>query len=75
VSGDEPSESTGSSHWIRTVVMAVGGLAAVVIIFLRIGDPAELWETLQHATWGWLVLALVVSLLTSESFLYRVPAR
>ena len=54
--------------WIRTTVMAVGGLAAVVIIFLRIGDPAELWSTLQDATWGWVLLALVASLLTSVPF-------
>ena len=57
------------ARWIRTTVMAGGGLAAVVIIFLRIGDPAELWaHAAAGATWGWVVLALVVSLLTSVPF-------
>ena len=66
---DDPEQVPRSSRaWIRTTVMGLGGLAAVVIILLRIGDPAELWHTLQHATWGWLVLALVVSLLTSIPF-------
>jgi len=69
VADDDPEqEPTSSRAWIRTAVMAAGGLAAVVIIFLRIGDPAELWTTLQHANWWWLVLALVASLLTSVPF-------
>ncbi len=48
--------------------MAVGGLAAVVIIFLRIGSPADLWDTVYRGQWGWATLALVLSLLTSIPF-------
>ncbi len=68
VADDPEREARASRAWIRTLVMAVGGLAAVVIIFLRIGDPAELWKTLQHANWAWVTLALLVSLLTSMPF-------
>jgi undecaprenyl-diphosphatase len=69
VAGDDPVEETKSWRgWLRTVVMAGGGLAAVVIIFLKIGDPAELWATLRQADWAWVTLALVVSLLTSVPF-------
>jgi uncharacterized membrane protein YbhN (UPF0104 family) len=69
VADDDPMDDAKSSRaWIRTVVMAAGGLAAVLIIFLRIGDPAELWDTLQDANWWWVTLALVASLVTSVPF-------
>jgi undecaprenyl-diphosphatase len=68
VAVDDLEQAQPSRAWIRTAVMAVGGLAAVVIIFLRIGDPAELWKTLQDANWWWLLLALTASLLTSIPF-------
>ncbi|MEO6467756.1 MAG: lysylphosphatidylglycerol synthase domain-containing protein [Acidimicrobiia bacterium] len=59
--------------------MAVGGLAAVVIIFVRIGSPADLWETVYRGQWGWVTLALALSLLTSipfaAAFIGTVPHR
>ena len=48
--------------------MVVGALAAIVIILVRIGNPAELWDTVRGANWAWVTLALGASLLTSVPF-------
>ncbi len=53
---------------LRTAVMLVGALVAVVIILVRIGNPAELWNTIRGANWAWVMVALAASLLTSVPF-------
>ena len=47
------------------LLMAVGTLIAVFALLSQVGDPAEFWDTISSADWGWLAVALVVSFLTN----------
>ena len=47
------------------LLMAVGTLFAVFALLSQIGDPAEFWDTIKGAEWGWLAIALTVSFLTN----------
>ena len=41
--------------------MAVGALIAVGALLVDVGDPVDVVDTMRHADWGWLVLAIIVS--------------
>ncbi len=61
-------DATPPRAWVRTTVMVLAGFGAIGIIFWRIGDPDELWETIRGANWAWVAVALGASLLTSLPF-------
>jgi uncharacterized membrane protein YbhN (UPF0104 family) len=47
------------------LMMAVGTLIAISALLSQVGSPQELWDTVTSADIGWLVVAMVVSLLTN----------
>jgi glycosyltransferase 2 family protein len=47
------------------LMMAIGTLIAVFALLSQVGSPQELWDTITNADLGWLILALIVSLLTN----------
>ena len=61
----------------RQVVMFAAAGFGVWAIIGMVGDPAELWATVQNATWGWVVLAflcwIVVEIGYSVSMLGAIP--
>jgi undecaprenyl-diphosphatase len=63
----------------RSLLMAVGALAAVAVLFSRIGNPEEFWSQVRDASWGFVVLAFVLGLMTDVAFgitfLGNVPIR
>lgn len=63
----------------RSLLMAVGALAAVAVLFSRIGDPGEFWDSLRGANWWFVALAFALGMLTDVAFgitfLGNVPIR
>jgi len=51
-----------------SVFMVVGGLLAAAVLLDQIGHPGQVWATMQRANWGWLTLALTLSLATNLPF-------
>lgn len=47
------------------LMMAVGTLIAIFALLSQVGSPQELWDTITNADIGWLVVAMVISLLTN----------
>ena len=47
------------------LMMAIGTLIAVFALLSQVGSPQELWDTITSADFGWLVVAMVISLLTN----------
>lgn len=50
------------------VLMAVGMFVAAAALLSEVGDPSLLWHTVETADWGWLTLALFLSLSTNVTF-------
>jgi uncharacterized membrane protein YbhN (UPF0104 family) len=48
--------------------MAIGALVAVGALLADVGDPGQVATTLRGADWGWLALAVVVSLATNVAY-------
>jgi uncharacterized membrane protein YbhN (UPF0104 family) len=48
--------------------MAVGALIAVAALLADVGDPGDVASTLRGAEWGWLALAMMVSLATNVAY-------
>jgi undecaprenyl-diphosphatase len=48
--------------------MAIGALVAVGALLLDVGDPGQVVDTLSNADLGWLVLALLVSLVANVAY-------
>ncbi|MGZ6962836.1 MAG: lysylphosphatidylglycerol synthase domain-containing protein [Acidimicrobiia bacterium] len=63
----------------RSLLMAVGALAAIAVLFSRVGDPEVFWASVRDANWWFVALALVLGLLTDVAFgitfLGNVPIR
>jgi undecaprenyl-diphosphatase len=63
----------------RSLLMAVGALAAVAVLFSRIGNPEEFWSQVKDASWGFVALAFFLGLMTDVAFgitfLGNVPIR
>ena len=61
----------------RQVVMFAAACFGIWAMISMVGDPAELWDTVQNAMWGWVVLAflcwIVVELGYSVSMLGAIP--
>jgi uncharacterized membrane protein YbhN (UPF0104 family) len=61
------------------LLMAVSALLAIGFLFSRIGDPAEFWESIKNASWGYVALAFFLGLATDVAFavalLGTVPVR
>jgi glycosyltransferase 2 family protein len=59
--------------------MAVGALVAVAVLFSRVGDPGEFWDSIEDANWWFVALALLLGLATDVAFgitfLGNVPIR
>src|SRR6185312_10568162 len=47
------------------LMMAVGTLIAISALLSQVGDPQELWDTVTNADIGWLIVAMIISLLTN----------
>ena len=52
----------------RQVLMAVGALVAVGVLLSQVGDPATLWHSLSHASWGWVGAAFVLGMAADVAF-------
>jgi undecaprenyl-diphosphatase len=48
--------------------MALGALVAVAALLVDVGDPTDVVATLRGAAWGWLVLALAISLAANVAY-------
>ena len=63
----------------RSLLMAVGALVAVAVLFSRVGDPQEFWDSLEEANWWYVLLAFVLGIGTDVAFgitfLGNVPIR
>jgi uncharacterized membrane protein YbhN (UPF0104 family)/tRNA A-37 threonylcarbamoyl transferase component Bud32 len=61
----------------RQVVMFAAACFGIWAMISMVGDPAELWDTIQTANWAWVVLAfgcwIVVELGYSISMLGAIP--
>jgi membrane-associated phospholipid phosphatase/uncharacterized membrane protein YbhN (UPF0104 family) len=51
-----------------SVAMAVGTLAAVIVMLTQLTAPGELWHALSTANVWWLILALAISMTTNVAF-------
>ena len=47
------------------LMMAVGTLIAIFALLSQVGSPQELWDTITSADIGWLIVAMIISLLTN----------
>jgi undecaprenyl-diphosphatase len=52
----------------KTLTMTIGALVAIFVLLGRIGSPAELWNTIRDATWGYVLLAILAALATNVAF-------
>ncbi len=63
----------------RSLLMAVGALAAIVVLFSRIGNPADFWASVRDADWWFVALAFFLGMMTDVAFgitfLGNVPIR
>jgi glycosyltransferase 2 family protein len=63
----------------RRLLMAVAALVAIAVLLSRVGDPVAFWETIRDASWGYVLLALALGILTdvafAVAFLGTVPVR
>jgi glycosyltransferase 2 family protein len=63
----------------RSLLMAVGALAAVAVLFSRIGNPEDFWASVRNANWWFVALAFLLGMLTDVAFgitfLGNVPIR
>jgi uncharacterized membrane protein YbhN (UPF0104 family) len=63
----------------RSIIMAVAALLAVGFLLSRIGDPAEFWDSVKGASWGYVLIAFSLGMLTDAAFavafLGTVPIR
>jgi uncharacterized membrane protein YbhN (UPF0104 family) len=63
----------------RSLFMAIGALAAIAVLFSRIGDPAEFWASVRDANWWFVALAFFLGMMTDVAFgitfLGNVPIR
>jgi glycosyltransferase 2 family protein len=50
------------------LALAVGTLVAAAVLLIDVGDPTDVWSTLQHANWSWLALAMILSLASNIGF-------
>lgn len=61
----------------RQAVMFAAGCFGIWAFIGMVGDPADLWDTLQNAVWAWIVLAfclwIVVELGYAVSMLGAIP--
>jgi len=48
--------------------MALGALVAVGALLVDVGDPTDVVDTMRHADWTWIALALVVSLSANVAY-------
>ena len=52
----------------RSLLMAVGALAAIAVLFSRIGDPEVFWASVKNANWWFVALAFVLWMMTDVAF-------
>jgi len=64
---DTPEPQLQELHRVSgtNLMMAIGTLIAIFALLSQVGDPQELWDTVTSADIGWLIVALVISLLTN----------
>jgi undecaprenyl-diphosphatase len=52
----------------QSLLMAVGALLAVGVLLSQLGSPQELWDTLKNADFGWVLVALFLSIATNLGY-------
>jgi len=50
---------------MSSVLLAGSSLVAVAALLNQAGSPQHVWSTIGHASWGWLAIALALSLITN----------
>jgi len=50
------------------LLMAVGTLIGISALLSQVGSPAQLWDTIQNAHWGWAAVAIALSLATNVPY-------
>jgi len=53
---------------VTGAAMALGALVAVGALLIDVGDPVDVVNTMRQATWGWLVLAIVVAFAANVAY-------
>ena len=38
------------------------------VLFSQVGSPQEFWDTVKGATWGWVIAAFVLSMVTKVGY-------
>lgn len=67
--GIEPPELVQVRRVTPTgAAMALGALVAVGALLIDVGDPATVVDTMRHADWIWIVLALLVALSANVAY-------
>lgn len=67
--GAEPPELAQLARISGTnLAMAIGTLVAAGVLLDSVGDPSQMWSTLQHADVLWVVLAFVLSFASNIGF-------
>lgn len=67
--GVEPPELMRLERISRgNLAMAVGTLIAAAVLLGDVGDPTDVWATMQHANVYWLLVALVLSFAANIGF-------
>jgi uncharacterized membrane protein YbhN (UPF0104 family) len=52
----------------QSLLMAAGALIAVGALLSQLGSPQELWDTVKHAEWLWVVVAAALSMATNVGY-------
>lgn len=52
----------------QSLLMAVGALIAVSVLLSELGSPQELWQTVKHAEWLFVLLAAALSMATNVGY-------
>jgi uncharacterized membrane protein YbhN (UPF0104 family) len=51
-----------------SVLLAASSLIAIAALLNQVGNPSHVWDTTQNAAWGWVAVALALSLATNLAF-------
>jgi uncharacterized membrane protein YbhN (UPF0104 family)/tRNA A-37 threonylcarbamoyl transferase component Bud32 len=52
----------------QSLLMAIGALIAVSVLLSELGSPQELWQTVKHAEWLFVLLAAALSMATNIGY-------
>ncbi|MFZ4516439.1 MAG: hypothetical protein ACOYN3_09040, partial [Acidimicrobiia bacterium] len=55
-----------------TMFMALGSFIAVYALLAQVGNPVEMWDTVKHAQWGWVIAAGLATLSTNTTYAFAL---